>query len=45
MLKNKKNKTTGKPHHKSNNKFYLGVPPQEKCGVGLSVSIFFGFCI
>jgi hypothetical protein len=23
----------------------LGVPPQEKCGVGLFVSIFFVFCI
>jgi hypothetical protein len=23
--------------------YNLGVPPQEKCGVGLSVSIFFGF--
>jgi hypothetical protein len=21
----------------------LGVPPQEKCGVGLSATIFFGF--
>jgi hypothetical protein len=23
--------------------FYLGVPPQEKCGVGLFVPIFFVF--
>jgi hypothetical protein len=23
----------------------LGVPPQEKCGVGLSATIFFVFCI
>jgi hypothetical protein len=27
---------------KSHQQYYLGVPPQEKCGVGLFAAIFFG---